>query len=219
MPQSVPKSPTTVEPTPDSGAERILAAAAQLFAEEGFAGTSMQAVARAAGVSKSNVFHHFPGKEALFAEVIRLAMAEFRARLEDMLGSDDDLHARLWTFLDAHLRHIERRAPVARLLLRQARQADAEQGEALARDMFNPNFSLVLRLLERAREEGLIAADADIVLAALLMLNANLFHLETRNVLRHMQGVDFADDPAAFTRRLTTLLVNGLAPRDPEPRA
>jgi TetR/AcrR family transcriptional regulator len=215
VPSSQP-TPSTARAAPDSGAERILAAAARLFAEAGYAGTSMQAVARAAGVSKSNVFHHFPGKEALFAEVIRLAMGEFRARLEGMLDDGGDLETRLHAFLSGHRQHIERREPVARLLLREAREADVENGRRLAREMFNPNFSLVLRLLERAREQGLIRPDADLALAALLMLNANIFHLETRNVLRHLEGVDFADDPQDFTRRLTALLVHGLAPCAPE---
>lgn len=49
----------------------ILEAAKRLFPQYGFEGTSMDAVAAEAGVSKLTVYSHFGGKEALFIESIR----------------------------------------------------------------------------------------------------------------------------------------------------
>ncbi|HET7223287.1 MAG TPA: TetR/AcrR family transcriptional regulator [Rhodanobacteraceae bacterium] len=49
----------------------ILEAAKRLFPQHGFEGTSMDAVAAEAGVSKLTVYSHFGGKEALFIETIR----------------------------------------------------------------------------------------------------------------------------------------------------
>ena len=44
--------------------EEILDAAALAFAQRGFAGTEMQSIADAVGVSKGALYHYFPGKEA-----------------------------------------------------------------------------------------------------------------------------------------------------------
>jgi TetR/AcrR family transcriptional repressor of mexJK operon len=49
----------------------ILEAAKRLFPQHGFEGTSMDAVATEAGVSKLTVYSHFGGKEALFMETVR----------------------------------------------------------------------------------------------------------------------------------------------------
>jgi TetR/AcrR family transcriptional repressor of mexJK operon len=49
----------------------ILEAAKRLFTETGFEGTSMDAVAQEAGVSKLTVYSHFGGKDSLFREAIR----------------------------------------------------------------------------------------------------------------------------------------------------
>lgn len=49
----------------------ILEAAKRLFPQYGFEGTSMDAVAAEAGVSKLTVYSHFGGKESLFIETIR----------------------------------------------------------------------------------------------------------------------------------------------------
>lgn len=45
--------------------EAILAAAGRLFAERGYAGTTMDAIAAAAGVTKATLYRHVRGKEAL----------------------------------------------------------------------------------------------------------------------------------------------------------
>lgn len=49
----------------------VLDAAAELFREQGYGGTSMDAVATRAGVSKATVYAHFATKAHLFAAVIR----------------------------------------------------------------------------------------------------------------------------------------------------
>ena len=51
--------------------ERLVSAAAELFAERGFHATPMTAVAEASGLSQSGLLHHFPSKEGLLAEVLR----------------------------------------------------------------------------------------------------------------------------------------------------
>jgi AcrR family transcriptional regulator len=56
----------------------ILAAAKALFIRNAFAGTSMDAIAAEAGVSKLTVYSHFGDKDNLFREVIR-------AHVEDLL--------------------------------------------------------------------------------------------------------------------------------------
>jgi AcrR family transcriptional regulator len=46
--------------------EEILRVATDLFLAEGFAGTSMSALAQACGMQKASLYHHVPSKEALF---------------------------------------------------------------------------------------------------------------------------------------------------------
>ncbi len=50
---------------------RLLDVATRLFMERGFDGTSIDAVAEAAGVSKPTVYAHYHDKRDLFAAVLR----------------------------------------------------------------------------------------------------------------------------------------------------
>jgi AcrR family transcriptional regulator len=49
---------------------RLIEVATSLFADHGYEGTSIEAVLAAAGVSRGALYHHFAGKEALFAAVV-----------------------------------------------------------------------------------------------------------------------------------------------------
>ena len=48
----------------------VIEVATRLFAEHGYDGTSIEAVQAGSGVSRGSLYHHFPGKEALFWAVL-----------------------------------------------------------------------------------------------------------------------------------------------------
>jgi AcrR family transcriptional regulator len=88
----------------------MVAAARRVFAERGFHSTSMDDVARAAGVSKPMVYAYFGSKEGLFAECVRQAGIELRANVAAAAGPVGDAppDERLWTGLLAVFTEIER---------------------------------------------------------------------------------------------------------------
>jgi AcrR family transcriptional regulator len=88
-------------PGPSRTREDILAAARAAFAEDGFAGGTVRAIARRAGVDPALVIQFFGSKDELFAAAMELpfAGADVVARVLD--GPRDQLGARMVTaFLD-----------------------------------------------------------------------------------------------------------------------
>src|ERR1700760_4778305 len=88
--------------------DRIVAAAAALMYSHGVAGTSTPAVRDAAGVSSSQIYHYFAGKDdltraviAFQAEAILSQQTPFLARLD----SFDALHAWRDVVVDAARQH------------------------------------------------------------------------------------------------------------------
>ena len=51
----------------------LVDAALRLFARNGFAGTSIRAIAREVGLSESVLYAHFPSKQAIYEEAMRVA--------------------------------------------------------------------------------------------------------------------------------------------------
>jgi TetR/AcrR family transcriptional regulator len=80
-----PKSRGT-ERNPDRTRGRILSAALQEFAANGFAGARVDAIARRAAINKRMLYHYFGDKEGLFRAVLRRKIAERRVWAESRSG-------------------------------------------------------------------------------------------------------------------------------------
>ena len=119
--------------------ERILAAAAELFAETGYRATTMVAVAEAAGLSQTGLLHHFPDKERLLAEVL-----ERRDRLDQVAVGEQP--GRGWDRFDHLLRLVERNTTQPGIV----RLFTALAGEAIDPD--HPGHEWLLEHHRRAAE-------------------------------------------------------------------
>jgi TetR/AcrR family transcriptional regulator, regulator of autoinduction and epiphytic fitness len=96
-----PKPPRAERQLSAEKAEAILSGGMQEFLAHGYAATSMDRVATAAGVSKATVYSHFQDKEGLFTTLIqRLVEVKFRTLFEP------DLAAMLQTEPEIVLRHL-----------------------------------------------------------------------------------------------------------------
>jgi AcrR family transcriptional regulator len=73
----------------------ILAAARRLFFEHGIAGTGMEAVAKATGVTKQTLYARFPNKSELCQAVMQDIMLEWRAHQGPLLEGVDSLEEAL----------------------------------------------------------------------------------------------------------------------------
>jgi AcrR family transcriptional regulator len=72
--------------TRDSVRDRVLDAAVDLFAQQGYDGTSVAQVITQAGVAKGGFYHHFASKEALLYEVYGDLLARQLAAYEQILS-------------------------------------------------------------------------------------------------------------------------------------
>lgn len=70
----------------ENAREAILDAAEQVFAEHGFDGARIDAIAAAAGYNKSLIFQYYGDKLALYAEVIRRADDQTRTMQDEALS-------------------------------------------------------------------------------------------------------------------------------------
>ena len=82
-------------PSPEQAAalrESFLAVALESFLEKGYAATSIEAIARDAGVAKITIYRQFDNKEALFREVVHRAVGNARDNMQATLvqgGADE----------------------------------------------------------------------------------------------------------------------------------
>ena len=74
----------------DRTREEILEAARQVLIEEGVAATTLDAVARAAGLSKTGLYYYYPSKDALLFELIFAIFSRESNAVHDAVEATDD---------------------------------------------------------------------------------------------------------------------------------
>ncbi|VTU32635.1 TetR/AcrR family transcriptional regulator [Variovorax sp. RA8] len=79
----------------DGQREMILSNAAQLFAQRGYAGTSMNEVAAACGVSKATLYHYVRDKHDLAVRIAEEHVQRLEAVVEEVLREHETPEARL----------------------------------------------------------------------------------------------------------------------------
>jgi AcrR family transcriptional regulator len=114
--------------------KQIIEAATRVFSRDGYAEARVEDIARAAGVAPTAIYYHFGGKEELFTQALRTAMAGFSERIyqarPDFEAADTEGLRRVltagWDYWHAHpdqarlvLRYSEGRTPHALSLRRE----------------------------------------------------------------------------------------------------
>jgi len=141
--------------------ERIVERAAELFAERGVAGTSLDEVLAAAGAGKSQLYHYFRGRDELVEAAVGHRCAQVLAGLTQALGSVASL-AELERALAGFVAGFEQMGlpgcPIGSLA---AEVAERNEGARLrAAAAFDAWEQLFADALDRMRERGELRADA-----------------------------------------------------------
>lgn len=197
-------------PSRGDTAERILLAAADLFAAHGYEAVSVNDIARQAGVCKANVFHHYTSKHELYLSVVRRACTHSQERLAGLGSSEGALSERFNTFARGMLGDMLEQAQVTRIILRELLLDGEQRGPELAERVFGENFATLVAVLREGQKQGALRRDLDPAMAATVLIGANVFFFEARDVLRHFRDVSFADKPENYSRMLADILLKGI---------
>ena len=148
--------------------EAILRAAFRIMAEHGYARTSIDAVAEAAGVTKPSIYLRFPGGKA---EVATKALAYARDRRA--VPETGETRADLITHLRFFRTGVSRPFGMAMVGTVLAEEHDTPQLLAFFRKhVIEPRRAMLHAVLARARERGELRPDADIEMIAQMLVGA-----------------------------------------------
>ena len=151
--------------------ERIVERAAELFAERGVAGTSLDEVLAAAGAGKGQLYHYFRGRDELVEAAVGHRCAQVLAGLTQVLRSVASL-AELEQALAGFVAGFEQMGlpgcPIGSLA---AEVAERNEGARLrTAAAFDAWEQLLADAVERMRERGELRADASPAVLATALL-------------------------------------------------
>ncbi|WAL66188.1 helix-turn-helix domain containing protein [Amycolatopsis cynarae] len=146
--------------------ERILTIALELFAAQGYAGTSIAHITGRLGTSKAALYYHFGSKAEILDALLAKPFAAYARLVESGPRSPDDLLAAVIdTTAESHdVANLIANDPSARAVLRErTRQLDADEiNEALLAELAGPRPSVARRV--RAHAAYAVAKQATLTL-------------------------------------------------------
>lgn len=175
----------------------ILAAATRLFAECGFDGTSIAAVAERTGISKQNLFYYFPTKQGLYQRVLDDVLDDWlerMAKLADAGGEPSDV---LRAYVAAKLRFSREQPWASRVYAMEVIGGAKFYGEQI-RARVVPLLRRDIEVFERWMADGRIArVDATHLLFALWAMTQSYADFSAQMALvldkPELTGTDFED--------------------------
>jgi AcrR family transcriptional regulator len=160
-------------PTAPKNSERtdkIVQAAAQLFARQGYHGTSTREIARLADVSENTLFRHFDHKEDLFWSALRSRSTGLKLRrdLLDGIADGDDLEVVLPKIIDLLVDTVIFKPELLRLIAVAFLELHWKT-ESFCQEYLSPIFSAISRYVEiNIENERVRNLDPTMVTAALV---------------------------------------------------
>ncbi len=193
--------------------ERILDASSAVFAEEGFAGARVDAIAQRAGVNKAMLYYHIGDKRALYGEVLNRNFGRIEMALEEGLSSDGSAAERLRSVITIVESAIAANPDHARIVLREFASGSSNLPAEILHRMLGL-LTVVKDILAEGSRTGEFRPTDPVMthltlIGAILMLNV-VSPLRER-VVDLGSTVDFPTADADIARFLGDLLLEGIA--------
>ena len=204
------KTPETRPRDAESTRQAVLDAAERLFAEQGFAATSMRDISQVSGVSHPLIHHHFGSKNDLYTAVKRRLVEDYARRFPNAAKSANrplNIRAELRRLL----KYIGGNPMLLRLVARTHLEGDTQvwPGEPAVLDMLSRRIAV-------SQKRKLIRDDVSPESLSVMVLGLVYFWLEHRIYFEQRFGDAVNDEK--YLRHAIAVLERGMAPVKAPPR-
>ena len=154
----------------------IIIAASRVFDANGYAATTMDAVAAEANVAKGSLYNYFPSKHALFVQVFTVALGQDEQTTEMLLTEPVSAAKKLSRYIDFWFSRLEHYKRVGGLILEFWASAarDDRQGEisGIFQQMYRRWHGRISAIIADGVRSGEFRGDVNVPAAAISILAA-----------------------------------------------
>lgn len=155
--------------------ERLLKAAAQVFARDGLAGATTREIARLADVNEVTLFRHFQNKKGLISAVVNQTFDAVSGRAQsgnveaqgiaETGPASEDVCGVLRRFVRVYHALLSEHLPLIRTLVGEIHRHEEQEARVL-HGVFRPRRQELIENLKAARDRGLVRVDVDFTIVA-----------------------------------------------------
>src|SRR3989338_1135170 len=184
--------------------ELIITAARDRFFEHGFSKVAVDEIASDLGMSKKTVYKFFPTKEDILKGIVALMTGFVERKIESIVASDKPFEDKLAEVLAAIGGIVRRISPVMLDDMRRNTPAVWRQLEAFRSEQIFPK---IRRLMQQAKEEGVLRPDVNVDLFFLMFLSVARGIVNPQTLSEHSFSAD-----EAFSGIFRILFLGAMSP-------
>lgn len=185
----------------------IMQAAITLFSEKGFEKTSIEELARAAGIGKGTIYGYFQTKSDILHAFCEDELENLHEELTTNADREIPILQQMVSIYMSEFRHITENREFARLFMQEtAFPRDVDLERHLANE--DNYFKLLFPLLEKAQERGELRKDVE-----LLYITGHFYGLYLLLVSAWFSGRVATDEAEVALETLFRQAIEGLQPR------
>jgi len=188
--------------------KQILDTAEELFADNGYAATSIRQIADRSGVNPALVHYYFGQKKLLLQSVLERAVEPLGAAIAKMKDGPDaspEVIAHLLISMAA------KHPNMPRLLIREVFLPGGEMQQYFTDNMAPRLGGALPALLSREKSAGRLRADADPAVSAMMILAMCMFPFIARALAEPVLGIRYDEEGVEILKQqITQLLKHGM---------
>ena len=174
-------------------AQRILDVSERLFAQKGYAGTSLREVAAEVGIREPGLYRHFKNKEELYQQVLERALRPLADTMDNMLSIDEIDRSQI-QLLPAVMFRLLSRSPHVVVLLQRALSTDnaiqSESSGSVWLDQWLSSLVTRGQQLFRHLQIRKNATDVEVALMIVNWFNLCLGYFTSAKLFEQISGKD-----------------------------
>jgi AcrR family transcriptional regulator len=207
LPRSAEPAPAAV---PEATRDQILAEAARLFRQQGYAATTLRQIADAAGIKAGSIYYHFGSKDEILGVVLDAGIESVTSAVKSRIAAlppGAGYRERIGAAIEGHLYGLLHRGDFTSANIRNYGQIPltAKNRHRLVRRSYAQYWD---DLLSEAQAGGALRADASLAVMRLYLIGALNWTVEWYNPQR--------GSFKSFAAQISTIVFDGIgAPRAP----
>jgi len=191
---------------------QIMEAAEKLFAEQGFAGTSVRDIAEAAHVNLAMISYYFGSKEKLMEAMFLHRGSDFKLQLENILQNKNlSPIQKVEKLIDDYIERIFRKQCFHKIM---AREQMVSSSDAITEQIFQlkqRNYLLIKELIHEGQRTGQFKKNVDISLLMMTLTGTSSQLITAQHYYRrinHLENMPHEELEKQMKKKLSTYLKN-----------
>jgi len=187
-------------------------AAEKLFAEQGFAGTSVRDIAEAAHVNLAMISYYFGSKEKLMEAMFHHRGVDFKLQLENILQNKNlSPIQKVEKLIDDYIERIFKKQSFHKIMAREQMVSSSSPITEQIYEMKQRNFSLIKELIHQGQKAGQFKKNIDISLLMMTLTGTSSQLVTAQHYYRkinHLEDMPVEELEKLMKKKLSIYLKN-----------